>query len=100
MSLGLAPTVMVATTALVAVSITETVPDPPLVTYARVPSGLTATALGAAPTVMVVIRFLVATSITDTVPAPLFATYARLPEIATADGEPPVATDPSLTSPG
>ena len=100
MSLGLAPTVMVATTALVAVSITETVPDPLLVTYARVPSGLTATALGAAPTVMVVIRFLVARSITDTVPAPLLATYARLPEIATADGEPPVPTDPSLTSPG
>ena len=32
MSLGLAPTAMVATTVLVAVSITETVPDPPLVT--------------------------------------------------------------------
>ena len=63
------------------------------------PSGLTATALGEAPTVMVVIRFLVATSSTDTVPAPLLVTYARLPEIATADGEPPVAADPSLTSP-
>jgi hypothetical protein len=37
---------MVATMALVAVSITETVSSPWLATYTRVPSGLTATAHG------------------------------------------------------
>ena len=40
---GSSPTGMVATTVLVAVSMTDTVPEKALVTNARVPAGLTAT---------------------------------------------------------
>ena len=62
------------TTALVAVSITETVPLPRLVTYARPVAGLIATADGWLPTAMVLTTAPVAVSITDTVLEDLLAT--------------------------
>src|SRR5437870_2915303 len=43
---GLAPTGTLATTVLVAVFTTETVPLPPFATYAKVPAGLTETPIG------------------------------------------------------
>src|SRR6202041_817753 len=70
------PTVMVATTASVAVSITLTVPDMKFATYAIVPSGVMATSVGRAPTVMVSTTALVAVSIALTVPDRLLATNA------------------------
>ena len=65
---------MVAVMVLVAVLMTETVLAPLRVTYSRVPSALTATAMGAEPTVMVAVTVLVAVLITETVPAPSLTT--------------------------
>jgi len=55
----------VSTTVLLAVSITETVLPPLLVTYAR-PSGVIATTKGGAPNCYVAITVLLAVSITET----------------------------------
>jgi len=71
---GCVPTGTVAMTVLVAVSITDTVPAPKSVTYARVPPGLTATREGWLSTGMVAMTVLVAVSITETVAEPRFAT--------------------------
>jgi hypothetical protein len=67
--------VIVATTLLVAVSITETVSVPVFVTWARFPSGVMATPKGPLPTVIgVPTTMLVDVSITETVPEPQFVT--------------------------
>ena len=67
---GAFPTETVATTVLVAVSITETVPGtgPKFVTYASLPSGVMATPRGKDPTGTVATTMLVAMAITETVP--------------------------------
>src|SRR5438309_1551462 len=52
--MGFLPTAMVATTLLVVVSITETVPSSRLVTYARLVAEFTAMLQGLLPTAMVV----------------------------------------------
>ena len=67
---GLVPTVTVAATVFVDVLITDTFPEPLLVTYARVPSGERATASGSAPTVTVAATVFVDVLITDTFPEP------------------------------
>src|SRR5262245_32889873 len=67
---------------------TDTVPLPPFVTYARRPSWLTATAVGADPTAMFLTICLLAVSTTATVPVvPDNATYARPPSGVTATAE-------------
>ena len=58
---------MVVTTALVAVSITDTVFGPMLATYTWSPSGATARPQGFLPTGIVVTTALIVVSITDTV---------------------------------
>src|SRR6476619_1706754 len=70
---------MVPTFAFVVVSITDTLPPPKLVTYARFPSGLTAIRFGSLPVPTVATTDLSAVSITDTVALQKFVTYARLP---------------------
>src|SRR6266852_479253 len=82
--LGNVPTVMVAITAWVAVSITETLPTPStpdvLRTYANVPSGLNATDSGKGPTGTVSTTVLVAVEMIDTFPAgTAFVTYTKAP---------------------
>ena len=64
------------TTALVAVSITETVFEPELVTYTRAPFGVIAICSGVSPTEMVVRTAFVAVSTTETLAEPEFVTYA------------------------
>src|SRR5215813_8677116 len=91
------PTGTVATTVLVAVSITDTVPKKQqgilFVTYAWVPSGVMATPKGSR-TGTVATTVLVAVSITDTPPEILFATYAWVPSgvMATPMGRTPTGT--------
>src|SRR5437667_225075 len=65
-------------------SSTDTVKLPWLATYARVPSGLTATPNGFTPTGTVALTVLVAVLMTDTVLLPRLATYARVPSGLTA----------------
>jgi hypothetical protein len=87
---------MVAVTADVAVLIIETVFEPELVTYARCPSGLTATPHGVKPTLMGEVSAVAAAVwITDTELALLLATYTVLPSgvIATPRGFPPMGID-------
>jgi hypothetical protein len=60
----------------VVVSITDTLPLAEFVTYARAPSGTTATPKGASPTGTVTTTVFVAVSITDTVWLLRFTTYA------------------------
>src|SRR5207302_1758072 len=68
---GLLPTVTgAAITVLVAVSITDTVLSPLLVTHARAPPRDTTTPTGLSPTGTVAVTVLVAVSITDTVLSP------------------------------
>src|SRR5262249_25544097 len=71
---GLIPTGTVATTVLVAVSITDTVKENSFATYAWVPSGVMATPRGNLPTGTVATTVLVAVSITNTVLEPKFVT--------------------------
>ncbi len=71
---GPASTGTVATTMLVAVSITETVSEEAFVTYARVPAGCTETPWGLLPTGTVATTMLVAVSITETLSEELFTT--------------------------
>jgi len=71
---GLAPTEMVATSVLIAVSMTETVLSKEFVTYARVPSGVMATPTGNSPTGMVATAVLVAVLMTETVLSDKFVT--------------------------
>ncbi len=71
---GSEPTGTVATTAFVEVLITETVPALKLVTYALLPSGVTATANGPEPTGTVATTVLLAVSITETELEPKLAT--------------------------
>lgn len=68
------PTGTVPVTALVAVSNTETLLLPRLVTYAWVPAGETATLAGLLPTVTLAVTALVLVSITETVLPPMLAT--------------------------
>jgi hypothetical protein len=70
------PAGTVATTVLVAVSITETEPIVPVpeLTYARVPAGLTATEYGKLPTATVATTLFVAVSITETLSSPVLTT--------------------------
>ena len=75
---------IVAVTVFVAVSITDTVPEMKLVTYARVPSGRNATPPGLLPTAIVAITAFVAVLVTDTVFEPWLVTYARVPSGLTA----------------
>src|SRR5262249_15170675 len=80
---GKCPTGTVATTVLVAVSITDTVPSPTMtgvVTYAWVPSGVMATPSRNPPTGPVAATVWVAVSITETLlKTPGAATYAWVP---------------------
>ena len=71
---GLAPTVTVAVTVFVDVSIVDTVPSPEFATTTVDPSGVTDTPMGATPTATVAITESDAASITDTVLSPLFVT--------------------------
>jgi hypothetical protein len=65
---------MVATTMLLAVSITETESDAEFATYTREPSGLNATPMGLLPTGIVAITVLPAVSTTETDSEPEFVT--------------------------
>src|SRR6478672_6293065 len=66
---GNSPTAISLTTALAAVSITDTLLERPLATYSFLPSGVTAMFHGRLPTGMVAITSLLAVSITDTLPS-------------------------------
>ncbi|EJS54882.1 hypothetical protein ICG_03144 [Bacillus cereus BAG1X1-3] len=68
--LGRIPTLMVPTTVLVAVAITEIVLLNSFATYARLPFGETVIPCGAIPTLMVPTTVLVAALITETVLLP------------------------------
>ena len=57
----------------------DTVSDPPLVTYARDPSGVMAIAVGLFPTGMVAMTALEAVSMTETEALEKLVTYARVP---------------------
>src|SRR6185436_19190860 len=81
---GPLPTVTVATTPFVAVSITDTDAESWLVTYTRVPAGFTATPNGPSCTGTVATTVRVAVSITDTLSEPQLATYTRVPLGCTA----------------
>ena len=72
------PTFIVEEIVFVIPSITETVPDSILVTYAKLSEGFTAIPTGLLPTDTSVILRLVEPSITDTESDPLFVTYTLL----------------------
>ena len=98
-SVGPLPTGTVAITALVAVSITDTVLLRSLVTYTRVPPGVMASATGTSPTGTVAITVLVVGSITATVSVQALATHTRpAPVWASAAGVPGAPSRTSTTS--
>ncbi len=80
MSIGAAPTGIVAITVFVAVSIALTVPSKLLTTYANALSDVNAMIKGLPPTVTVAVTVSVAVVMTLTVPSPVFETNTDVPE--------------------
>lgn len=72
------PIAQVEITALLAVLMAETLPDPSFVTYNRLPSALTDTPIGVAPAI-VAATVLVVVLITEILLDCKFATYTRVP---------------------
>src|SRR5436305_4961880 len=77
-------------TMLEAVSMTETLLLPVLVTYKRVPVGSRAIPSGATPTGIVVSMALAGVSITETVRLTIFVTYTRVLEAMTPKPSAPI----------
>ena len=72
---GMLPTVIVAITLFVAVLMTDTLLEPLLGTYTRLPSGVTARSIGVVPTMIVATTKLVLVLMTLTVVPLTFETY-------------------------
>src|SRR5665647_97585 len=85
--LGWFPTLTVAVTLFVPVSITDTLLLLAFVTYTFVPLELTAIPSGPSPTFTVAVTFFVVVLITETLSLPEFATYTLLPSGLTTTPE-------------